>query len=243
MQGIVRTLFQDTFRVRSRSSQTLDLMLRGREWLSLYLPGDADERTSRLLHVDPAREFIVLDDPSPVLETVPERGGEVFFLGLAAGVYAGLRSVYEGRQGWHGSLALRLRWPHAVYHLQRRSHLRVPVESRDIQELELRRRGFARLRAECLDLSISGMRVRVRDDGSAPPAVNDWIDAVSCRIDQSTLSCAALVRFVKPLRATTHRSAGYLLGLQFQQLPPRQEVVLQRYVYRRDREIVPDSRL
>lgn len=243
MQGLVRTLFQDAFRVHSRSRHTLEHMQRGREWLSLYLPGDAQERMSQVLHVDAAHEFIVLDEPSPPPEHPPQRGGEVFFLGLAAGVYAGLRCVYEGRVGWHGTLALRLRWPHAVYHLQRRSHLRVPVETRDVLDLTLQRKASAGVRADCLDLSISGMRVRVRGGEYGPFAVNDWVDGVSFKLDNHALSTPALVRFVQPLRAVSQQRASHMLGLQFQQLAPRQEMVLQRYVTRRDRELVPDSRL
>lgn len=243
MHGLVRTLFQDAFRVRSRSQQTLERMQRGREWLSVYLPGESSERTSQLLHVDPRREFILLDDPSPALQELPERGGEVFFLGLAAGVYAGLRCVYEGRQGLHGKLGLRLRWPHAVYHLQRRSHLRVPVESRDVLNLELQRKGSRSAPAECMDLSISGMRLRVRSPEDKPFQVNDWLDGVSFKLDGQSVQSPALVRFVQPLRAAANQRPMHMLGVQFQQLHPRQEMVLQRFVYRRDRELVPDSRL
>jgi hypothetical protein len=243
MQGLVRTLFQDAFRVRSRSQQTLERIQRGREWLSVYLPGDSSERMTTLLHLDPAREFILLDEPSPVPEHVPERGGEVFFLGLAAGVYAGLRCVYEGRVGWHGRLSLRLRWPHAVYHLQRRSHLRVPVESRDVLDLELLRKGLRSVRADCVDLSISGMRVRLKTHEDEPFAVNDWLDQVCFKLDRQAVNSPALVRFVQSMRPAAHHRATHMLGLQFQQLHPRQEMVLQRYVFRRDRELVPDSRL
>lgn len=243
MNGLVRTLFQEAFRVRSRSWQTLERIQRGREWLSLYLPGESVERMSTILALDPKRQYLLLDEPSPEPEHPPERGGEAFFLARAAGVYTGLRCLYEGRQGMQGTLAVRLSWPHAVYHLQRRSHLRVPVESQDVLDLELQRRGSRAVRAECMDLSISGLRVRIKEQPEPPLAINDWIDSVSFKLDRQALLAPALVRFAQPMRALANQRPAWLLGLQFQQLQPRQEVALQRYVYRRDREIVPDSRL
>ena len=243
MSGILRTLFQESFRVHSRSFQTLERMQRGREWLTLYLPGDQTERTSRLLYLDSGRTYILLEEPSPRPEEPPQPGGEAFFLGLAAGVQAGLRCVVEGQHKWDGTQALQLRWPHAVYHLQRRSHFRVPVGTNEVVALELQRRGGRSVRAECLDLSISGMRLQIAAGEATPFAVNDWIERVSFRVSAQAVTCSALVRFVQPLRARTQQPPARVLGLQFQQLQPRQEVHLQRYVHQRDRDLVLDSRL
>ncbi len=241
--SMVRTLFQENFRVHSRSYHTLERLQRGREWLTLFLSGEDTERMSTLLYLDSSRRYILLDQPSPRIESPLRPGSEVFFIGRAAGVHAGLRCLAEGLHKWDGTDALQLRWPHAVYHLQRRSHFRVAVGSGEVGGLELQRRGKRSMRAECLDLSIGGMRVKVPSSDDTPLALNDWIDRLSFRIDGQVVHCAALVRFIHPLRALPNHPPARMLGLQFQQLQPRQEMQLQRYVNRRDRELVLDSRL
>ncbi|MBU6440628.1 MAG: flagellar brake protein [Betaproteobacteria bacterium] len=243
MRAIVHTLFQDGFRVAARAHQTLDRLQRAREFLGVIVPGDDIEHMSMLLHVDADARYLVIDELNPPRRAAPQPGEELLCLGRAGGMFVGLRCRLDRAQDWEGYGALRLDWPHALYQLQRRANYRVPARPGDISELELSRRGARSLQAECLDLSASGMRVRCAAPGDFELAAHEWIEHLQFRLEGELIECAAQLRFVRAPRSPSGESGTRLIGLALEQLSMPQQRLLQRYVQRRDRELLRDGRL
>ncbi len=243
MREIVRTVFHEEFRVESRTRHTLEKLQRGRELLSVLVPADEHEHTSMLLHVDADDQYLIIDEINPPRRPEPSPGDELLCLGRAAGVFAGLRCRVAAHEQWEGYGALRLHWPHAVYHLQRRTHYRVPVRAGDLGEVELHRRGARSVTGECLDLSATGMRLRANAPSDFELGASEWIEQLQFLLDGEAFACPAQLRFVRTLRAPPGEPAPRLVGLRFDQLTPSQQQRLQRYVQRRDRELLRDTRL
>ena len=243
MRDIVHTLFQDGFRVAASAHRTLERLQHAREFLGVIVPGDELEHMSMLLHVDPDAGFLVIDELNPPRRAAPRPEEELLCLGRAGGLFVGLRCRLERAQEWEGYGALRLHWPHALYQLQRRAHYRVPARPGDVSELELSRRGARSLQAECLDLSASGMRVRCVAPGDFDLAAHEWIERLQFRLEGELIECAAQLRFVRAPRSASGDTATRLIGLALQQLSMAQQRLLQRYVQRRDRELLRDGRL
>lgn len=243
MREIVHTLFQDGFRVATRAHQTLERLQRAREFLGVIVPGDDHEHMSMLLHVDADARLLIIDELNPPRLAAPLPGDELLCLGRAGGMFVGLRCRLDGPEDWEGYGALRLDWPHALYQLQRRANYRVPVRPGDVTELELFRRGARSLQAECLDLSASGMRVRVTAPTDFELAGNEWIERLRFQLEGEPIECAAQLRFVRSPRGPAGDTTTRLVGVALQQLSMPQQRQLHRYVQRRDRELLRDGRL
>ncbi len=243
MREIVNTLFQDGFRVAARAHHTLERLQRAREFLGVIVPGEDHEHMSMLLHVDPGEQFLIIDELNPPRRPALMPGEQLLCLGRAGGMFVGLRCTLERLQDWEGYGALRLGWPQALYQLQRRANYRVPVRPGDVSGLELFRRGARSLQAQCLDLSASGMRLRALAPGDFDLAGNEWIERLQFELEGQPIECAAQLRFVRVLRSAAGEPAARLVGLSLQQLSMPQQRLLQRYVQRRDRELLRDARL
>ncbi len=237
-------LFRDDYRVASANK--VEHMLRRiaeqREPLRVVAPGSSEEFTSMLLHVDRAGGSLVIDELNPDRGNALLDGhGPMHVLGRCDGVWAGFASRKLDALLWDGYGALRIAYPDALYHLQRRSFFRVLVSASDVGEVELQRRGARALFGQCHDLSATGMRVQFRAPTDYALSEGELLPLVRFRLTGFELSAEAQVRFVSAPRSSRLRDAPRTLGLRFINMHSAFEQRIHAYVQRRDRELLRDT--
>ena len=237
-------LFRDDYRVASANK--VEHMLRRiaeqREPLRVIAPGSSEEFTSMLLHVDRAANSLVIDELNPDRgNALLESGAPLHALGRCDGVWAGFVSRKLEALQWEGYGALRIAYPDALHHLQRRSFFRVLVSASDVGEVELQRRGARPLFGQCHDLSATGMRVQFRAPTDYTLSEGELLPVVRFRLTGFELTAEAQVRFVSAARSSRLRDAPRTLGLRFLNMHAAFEQRILAYVQRRDRELLRDS--
>ena len=240
MSEITPRHFKEEFRLSSDAHADLVLqrMRRDRETLIVIPGGHGEEYRSLVLEVNRKEGWVIIDELQPDLGNRRLAEGLPFFaIGRAEKIYAGFQGELLERLPWQGYGALRIAFPRAVFYLQRREFFRVPVSLGDVSSVELVRRGAAALRASCLDISASGMRVTLPLDENTSPHVGERLEAVRFTLQEAYMEPEAEVRYVEaPGRFPQRRLRQ--VGLRFLGLAPRLRERVLQYVQRRDRDLL-----
>ncbi len=246
MRELAARLFRDEFCIRAQTKveHLLTRLASGRELLSVIPLDEQTPYASMLLAVDREHGHLIIDELNPDRGNVRlAQGMPVSCLGRADGVYVGFRSHLLERIIWEGYGALRIAYPDTIQHLQRRALLRVVASATDIGQVELVRRGARAVFGQCLDLSGSGMRVRIASPTDFAMTEGEMLPQIRFSLGGADMLCEAQVRFIRQGRGERERLAQRTLGLRFVDLPPALEQRILSYVQRRDRELLRDGRL
>ena len=240
MSEITPKLFREEFRLSSDAHADLVLqrMRRDRETLIVVPGGHSEEYRSLVLSVNRREGWLIIDELQPDLGNQRlEEGLPFFAIGRAEKIYAGFQGELLERLPWQGYGALRIAFPRAVFYLQRREFFRVPVSLGDVSSVELVRQDAAALRASCLDISASGMRVNLPLDESTALHLGERLQAARFTLQEVYMEPEAEVRYVEaPGRLPQRRLRQ--VGLRFLGLESRLRERILQYVQRRDRELL-----
>ncbi len=246
MQDLAARLFRDEFSIRSqaKAEHLLNRLVAGHELLSATPLDEQTPYASMLLAVDRPRGHLIVDELNPDRGNIRlAQGMPMSCLGRADGVYVGFRSHLLERVAWEGYGALRIAYPDKVQYLQRRALLRVVASATDVGQVELVRRGARTVFGQCLDLSGSGMRIRIASPTDFAMTEGEVLQQMRFSLAGSEMQCEAQVRFIRQARGARERLPQRTLGLRFMDLPPALEQRILSYVQRRDRELLRDGRL
>lgn len=244
MRDVTHKLFQEEFRLSSHAhaEQVLQRMRRDRETLVVIPGGHGEEYRSLVLEVNRREGWLIIDELQPDLGNRRLGEGLPFFaMGRAERIYAGFQGELMERLLWQGYGALRVGFPRAVFYLQRREFFRVPVSLGDVGSVELLRRGAAALRANCLDISASGIRVTLPLEEDYALHVGERLQAIRFTLQEVFMELQAEVRYVEALGRLPRRNVRQV-GLRFVDVAPRLRERILQYVQRRDRELLRGNR-
>ena len=140
--------------------------------LRLKLAGIKQDHQSLLLEVDLRNNRLLLDEPFPALaDTELFEGRHVEAASIEGAASTRFESRIHGLVQHRGLNALSVALPHAVSAFQRRNHFRLMVlDTTPIQAI-LRHEILGNLSAQVLDLSSSGIRIRVPSLADQPTVV------------------------------------------------------------------------
>ncbi len=244
MSEVTRKLFKEEFRLNSdaRAEQVLQRMGRDRETLVVIPGGHDEEYRSLVLEVNRREGWLIIDELQPELGNRRiEEGLPFFAVGRADRIYAGFQSELLEHLVWQGYGALRIGFPRAVFYQQRREFFRVPVSLGDVSSVELLRRGAAPLRANCLDISASGIRVNLPLEEDLALHVGERLENIRFTLQEVYMEVEGEVRYVEAWGRATRRSVRQV-GLRFLNLPANLRERILQYVQRRDRELLRGNR-
>lgn len=244
MSDVTHKLFKDEFRLNSdaHAEQVLQRICRDRETLVVVPGGHSEEYRSLILEVNRKEGWLIIDELQPDLGNRRLDEGLPFFaVGRAEKIFAGFQGELLERLTWQGYGALRIGFPRTVFYLQRREYFRVPVSLGDISSVELVRQGAAPLRANCLDISASGIRVTLSLEEDYALHVGEQLEAIRFTLQETFVAAEAEVRYVEAAGRDTRRHVRQV-GLRFLNMTAKLRERVLQYVQRRDRELLRGNR-
>ncbi|MFA7495957.1 MAG: PilZ domain-containing protein [Acidithiobacillus sp.] len=225
-------IFSEHYRVSAsvQASGILESILRNHVFCTLWLDDHSGNFNTLLLEIQNDVSLrIDLPVRFPSSATV---GLSVTLLARVDGVISGLQSEIMAID----SDSVLLRYPDALYQLQRRQLYRVPPAVQDPDEVEIYRQGALMISGRMQDISASGMRIMSRCPKDFPLQPGEQIPQLIFKIrDSDPLHMPAIVRFVDNHVAD---ATGVILGVEFQTPPVSDQEKVAQYVQTRDREIL-----
>ena len=189
-----------------------------------------------LLHAETDTATLILDELMPEAENTRLLRGEDLLLWSTSTLPLGFQSTVIERLLWQRYGAVRIRWPDALYLLQRRAALRaVPAEAGGLA-LSLQRHGARSCDGLCVDLGAGGMRARIHAPGDYPMTVGEMLASVQFSFQGKVYRVGAQVRYVEPAGHPRGTTASQDIGLSFVQAPGALQEQIIQYALRCDRE-------
>ena len=187
-----------------------------------------------LLHAETGAALI-LDELMPEAENARLLCGEDLLLWSTSMLPLGFQSTVIERLRWQYYGAVRIQWPDALYHLQRRAALRaVPAEA-DGMALSIHRHGARNCAGFCVDMGAGGMRARIQAPSDYPMTVGEMLAGVRFAFQGGAYRVEAQVRYVEPVRYP-RGIATQDMGLRFVRAPGMLQERITQYALRCDRE-------
>ena len=224
-------LFADRYRLSSwlHATNVLARLLRDHIFCTLWLD-DQPESFNTLLF-DMQEELLWVDVPLNFPQNVrPE--WPVTIITSVDGLVSGFRSRIVRVE----KDAIVIRYPDALYQLQRRQLYRVPPTVQDPDQVEAYRQGAQMITGRMQDISAGGLRMLSRRPKDFPFQPGERIPQLIFGIrDSAPLRMPAIVRFVDTYATDV---SGVILGLAFLEPTAADQEKVAQYVQARDREIL-----
>ncbi len=226
-------LFDAHYRVSSslRAAHVLSSLQREHVFCTFWLEGRSTSFNTLLLEVREADGLLGVDVPLNFPKVVPS-GSAIAMLARINGIISGFRSAIVRIEGD----VVVVRYPDAVYQLQRRQLYRVPPTVQDPDQVEIYRQGAQRVMGRMQDVSAGGLRILASCPKDYPFRQNEVVPQLIFTIrGGESLHMPAIIRFVEPHRPG---AMGVMLGVEFQNPPAADRERVAQYVQARDREIL-----
>ena len=154
LHDVRHRLFDAHYRVSSslRAAHILGNLQREHVFCTFWLEGRSTSFNTLLLEVREADGLLGVDVPLNFPEVVPS-GSAIAMLARIDGIISGFRSAIVRIEGD----VVVIRYPDAVYQLQRRQLYRVPPTVQDPDQVEIYRQGAQRVMGRMQDVSAGGV--------------------------------------------------------------------------------------
>lgn len=242
----VDRLFNPAFEIRdaARIARTLQEIRDERVHLTVMLSPQLDETYGTvILVVDIKQRLFTLDELLPRDGNDMLRSTKKFRIlgrsgGLVTAFHANLAKVVADP---HGDI-YQIAFPRVIYQMQRREHYRVPADQQQLVLVRLKKKWAEPVVGELFDVSVGGLGLVLPAEATRLLQPGDRLDCHFALPEEEPVDVQIEIRAM----ASRPNAYGKRLirgGVQFLLLKPTDLHAIQRYVSKRDREILRHKRM